>query len=335
LGWIIKMIASLKRFDLYKKINKDVSESTATGGILSIITYTIIFLLFTHELSLYLFTSAKPTLTVEDSTSNRIKVDINIRFNSIPCALLSISYADISSEYFTKAILHKYPIDSGRVMYEVHMTHDAPLTQKGCGSCYGAELYEGQCCNTCEEVLEAYTSRNWKPPDPESVLQCRHKSNGHEDAFVGEGCLVEGEILTRKIPATIRFELNQLGRIMMTQMRQHYGGEHIVHHLGFSDPEGQVGTSPIDGFEVKEENVNIYYLKVNPAIRNGHRYYETNDGHIGFKAESFPLLAVSYDIEPITSVYKPEKTFVEFLVSVCAIIGGWQAMSLILSKIIV
>jgi hypothetical protein len=249
--------------------------------------------------------------------------------------LLSISYADASSEYFTKAILHKYPIDSGRVLYEVHMPHEEPLTAKGCGSCYGAELYEGQCCNTCEEVLEAYTSRNWKAPDPESIIQCRHKSNGHEDAFIGEGCLVEGEILTRKIPATIRFELNQLGKVLMAQMRQRYGGDHIVHRLGFSDPEGEPGNSPVDGFEVMDKNVNVYYLKVNPAVKNGFRYYQTNDGHIGFMVDAFPLLAVSYDIEPITSVYLPQKTFLEFVVSICAIIGGWHAMTLILSKVIV
>lgn len=331
------MFKVLKKFDLYKKLNNDVSESTLSGGILTLLSYFTIFLLFTSSFYTYLFSDLIPTLTVEQSTSNRIQVDINIRFHSIPCALLSISYSDISSEYFTKAILHKYPIDNGRVLYEVHMPHEAPLSPNGCGSCYGAELYEGQCCNTCEEVLEGYTSRNWKAPEPETILQCRHKTNTFEEVYVGEGCLVDGEILTRKIPATIKFELTGFGKILMTNMRQRFTGDHVINHLGFSEPEGKKGEgkSPVDGFEVMGKDLSIYYLKVNPVIRNGDKFYDTSDGYIGIDGITFPILAVSYDIEPITTVYKPEQSFLEFLVSLCAIIGGWHAITIILSKIIV
>lgn len=331
------MFGALKKFDLYKKINSDVAESTILGGALTVLSYFTIFVLFFSSLYSYLFSDLVPTLMVEQSTSNRIQVDINIRFQDIPCALMSIAYSDISSEYFTRAVLHKYPIENGRVMYEIHMPHDAPLSPNGCGSCYGAELYEGQCCNTCEEVLEAYTSRNWKPPETEDIVQCRHKTNTIEEVLIGEGCLVEGEILTRKIPATIRFELTGYGKILMSRLSQRYTGHHTINHLGFSEPDTKkvYWKNPVDGFEVLDKDLNIYYLKVNPVIWNEEKYYEMNDGYIGFDGIAFPVLAISYDIEPITTVYKPYMSFSEFLVSLCAIIGGWHAVSIILSKVII
>ncbi|OMJ68608.1 hypothetical protein SteCoe_33890 [Stentor coeruleus] len=327
------MLQKIKHADLYRKVSSDLSHQTVAGGVFSLVSYSIICLLFLSELYCYLYSPYKPTLLVESSLTNRIQVDIGITFPSIPCALLSIMYADISSEYYTKALLHKYPIENGVILYDAHIAHTEPLTPKGCGSCYGAELYEGQCCNTCEEVMEAYTSRNWKAPNPEEVDQCKHKSS--EDTFQGEGCLVNGEILTRKIPATIRFELNNFGKAIMSQIPLQFNGDHTINHLGFSDPEGIKVPGPLNGRQVQDNYINLYYLKVNPAEKDDERFYETSESYLGFNTLTYPIIALSYDIEPITTIYKPERTFVEFIVSICAIIGGWHALSIIISKIVI
>ena len=41
-----------------------------------------------------------------------------------------------------------------------------------CGSCYGAEQFPGHCCNTCEEVRNAYSKRGWALLQLEDVEQC-------------------------------------------------------------------------------------------------------------------------------------------------------------------
>ena len=41
-----------------------------------------------------------------------------------------------------------------------------------CGSCYGAENEEMKCCNSCQDVKDAYTKKTWKF-DPRGIEQCK------------------------------------------------------------------------------------------------------------------------------------------------------------------
>jgi 7-cyano-7-deazaguanine synthase in queuosine biosynthesis len=40
-----------------------------------------------------------------------------------------------------------------------------------CGSCYGAPNTHGQCCNTCNDVREAYRKAGWGFTNPDSIEQ--------------------------------------------------------------------------------------------------------------------------------------------------------------------
>lgn len=42
-----------------------------------------------------------------------------------------------------------------------------------CGSCYGGVEPEGGCCNTCDQVRQAYVTRGWSFSSPDSVEQVR------------------------------------------------------------------------------------------------------------------------------------------------------------------
>jgi len=43
-----------------------------------------------------------------------------------------------------------------------------------CGDCYGGEPAEGaKCCNTCDEVRDAYQRKGWSFNDPDSIEQVR------------------------------------------------------------------------------------------------------------------------------------------------------------------
>lgn len=43
-----------------------------------------------------------------------------------------------------------------------------------CGSCYGGTVPESGCCNTCEEVRQAYVDRGWSFGNPDSIDQVCH-----------------------------------------------------------------------------------------------------------------------------------------------------------------
>jgi hypothetical protein len=40
-----------------------------------------------------------------------------------------------------------------------------------CGSCYGGVAPESGCCNSCEEVRQAYTDKGWSFGNPDEVEQ--------------------------------------------------------------------------------------------------------------------------------------------------------------------
>lgn len=46
-----------------------------------------------------------------------------------------------------------------------------------CGSCYGGQEPESGCCNSCEEVRQAYTDMGWSFTNPDGIEQVRMALN--------------------------------------------------------------------------------------------------------------------------------------------------------------
>ena len=44
-----------------------------------------------------------------------------------------------------------------------------------CGSCYGGVVPASGCCNTCEEVRQAYVNKGWSFSNPDSIEQVSQK----------------------------------------------------------------------------------------------------------------------------------------------------------------
>jgi len=53
-----------------------------------------------------------------------------------------------------------------------------------CGSCYGGEPPESGCCNTCDEVREAYTQSGWSFSNPGSIDQVRSLRTGVHPSYL-------------------------------------------------------------------------------------------------------------------------------------------------------
>lgn len=44
-----------------------------------------------------------------------------------------------------------------------------------CGSCFGAEASNEDCCNSCKEVREAYRKKGWALKNPDLIDQCKRE----------------------------------------------------------------------------------------------------------------------------------------------------------------
>ena len=124
-----------------------------------------------------------------------------------------------------------------------------------CGSCYGASDDARPCCNTCDDVREAYKEKHWSLPDPATLKQC-HSEAYHEELLthVDEGCHLWGTLHVGRVAGNFHIapgksfnggplgHAHDLSHFHVDQLSM----AHTVHALSFGAPfPGQV--NPLDG----------------------------------------------------------------------------------------
>ncbi len=332
------MLKNLTKFDFYRRTSSDIAQQTVLGGILSVISLSIMFLLFLSETYSYLLGPYIPHPIVEGLPStSRIRVDLNISFFHIPCELLSVHYSDSTGSHFPASEIVMLSLGkNGNILTDrVEEVRQWSDTRKNsdCGSCYGAELYEGQCCNTCEEVYEAYAKKSWAPPNRNIIEQCRRKLREVDRPV---GCQAYGNLMVRRVPGNIHGSLNPIGQLIVATGKGQIDGSHRINSILFSDPEHESPVSThLSNYGVFGKDITKYYLKLSPAVYpNGVRFYEASAQSHSLDVVDSPEISFHFDIEPLTTTYKYRKSFSSYIVSLCAIIGGWYALTTFFSRII-
>lgn len=104
-----------------------------------------------------------------------------------------------------------------------------------CGSCYGGEPPESGCCNTCDEVREAYVRRGWSFSDPDHIDQC--VSEGWSQKIKEqntEGCNVAGKVHVNKVIGNFHISPGrafQRNSIHVHDLVPYLAGEGAEHHV--------------------------------------------------------------------------------------------------------
>ncbi|XP_022339651.1 endoplasmic reticulum-Golgi intermediate compartment protein 1-like [Crassostrea virginica] len=86
----------IRRFDVYRKVPKDLTQPTLTGACISICSVIFILFLFLSELSLFITHDVVSELTVEDPVkhSEKIPVFINLTIPNLNCKYLGLDIQD-------------------------------------------------------------------------------------------------------------------------------------------------------------------------------------------------------------------------------------------------
>jgi hypothetical protein len=145
-----------------------------------------------------------------------MEIHLNVTFPKIPCELLTLDVMDVSGEQ-QHGVLHGVnkvrlrPQGEGGGVIDVkalslHSQDDAAhhLDPDYCGDCYGAKAPENAikpgCCNTCDEVREAYAQASWAFGKGENVDQCQREHYAERlDEQRHEGCRIEGGLRVNKV----------------------------------------------------------------------------------------------------------------------------------------
>ncbi|XP_061982336.1 uncharacterized protein LOC133702128 isoform X1 [Populus nigra] len=355
-----RIYEKVRNLDAYPKINEDFYSRTLSGGLITLISSVLILFLFFSELSLYLHKVTETKLLVDTSRGQSLRINFDVTFPAIRCSLLSVDAIDISGEQHLdiRHDISKKRINAHGDVIEVRQEGigapkiDRPLQSHGgrlghneeyCGSCFGGEMSVDDCCNTCEEVREAYRRKGWAMTNMDLIDQCKR------EGFIqmikdeeGEGCNINGSLEVNRVAGSFQFapwksfhQSNFLIQDLLDLQKDSYNISHRISRLAFGDYFPGV-VNPLAGIQLMHDTPNgvqQFFIKVVPTIYTDIRGRTVHSNQYSvtehFKKseltphDSLPGVYFFYDFSPIKVIFKEEHiSFLHFMTSVCAIIGG-------------
>ena len=303
-----RFLSRLRDFDVYPKTIQDYQVKTLAGAAVSIIGIIVMVVLFLGELSLYLSVTTAHELSVDTSRGEKLRINLDVTFPRMPCSIISLDTMDISGEQhldvthevykqrldeFGVAIADKKleeDIHSNKTMIRKVMDGDVKeggnvsastpthvQAQPECGSCYGAEDQPGDCCNTCDEVRDAYRRRGWAFFNMENIRQCKDEgARLKEQESKNEGCRVTGSLEVNKVAGNFHFAPGKTFQNIGFQLQDllnfqrnvvQHNVSHTINHLSFGKKfPGRI--NPLDGVSRSTEfksGMYQYFIKVVPT----------------------------------------------------------------------
>ena len=226
------LIHVLRSLDAFPKTLDEFTVQTSRGACLSLGAIVTMLVLIVSELFFVLAVETTTELVVDDARLGELRINFDVRFPKTPCAGLSVDATDSSGkqrmhleDHIWKKRLSRagalVTIDEahaigGVVKHKLEFANrtdgadgEKAAAKAKCGDCYGAAA-SGRCCNTCDEVRDAYRSRGWSMPPVDTISQC----NGVEAGFVaeveqrlaaGEGCQMYGFLDVARVAGNLHF----------------------------------------------------------------------------------------------------------------------------------
>ncbi|KAG0672116.1 hypothetical protein C6P45_004131 [Maudiozyma exigua] len=313
--------STLLSVDAFSRAEEDVRIRTKTGALITLSCFVITAILIINEWFQFNTIVTRPTLVMDRERNGKLELNLDISFPHISCDILNFDIIDdsgylqyddemISENGFIKIRLDQTGNELEKMDYKLKdQLQQYPVEDENyCGSCYdaldqshnddeGKTLQDRVCCQTCEDVRQAYYRKGWTIFDGKSIEQCERE--GYLDKIkkhINEGCRVKGTTILNRISGNIHFVpgegfQNKNGHYHDTHyydFQTQLNFDHIINHLSFGKPVQnkqeslrslKLETNPLDGKQVlrhhdTHSHVFTYYTKIVPTR------YEYMDGII-------------------------------------------------------
>lgn len=321
------------------------------------------------ELNAYLSPEIAEELFVDTTRGHKLKINLDIIIPTISCDYLALDAMDSTGEqhlhiehniYKRRLTLDGHPIEeakkediqSSTTNRQNETAADKPadvavVEKPICGSCYGAQKNDTHCCNTCQDVIDAYREKKWNP-NTDSFEQCKDEKkldSAHAKRAFDEGCNIFGSIEVNRMGGSFHiapgrsFSINHIHvHDVQPFSSAKFNTSHRINKLTFGDEFGYGHTNPLDNLEVTSKETAImyqYFLKIVPTMyvpAGGAPILHTNQFSVTTHQKSamaisgesaMPGVFFSYELSPLMVKFtEKSNSFSHFLVNVCGIIGG-------------
>ena len=289
---------------MFPKVAEEFTVKTQGGGVATIAAYGLIFILVLTEITNWRGQNRLETSTpvVDTSLGRKMRINMNITFPALACEDLHLNAIDVAgdSQIDIDDTMKKKRIHSNGGSYsqneiEVELNkHHADqllkqeilrkkLPEDYCGPCYGAHESDGQCCDTCDDVIEAYKKKKWKTELLQySAEQCVREGRDHTEIkpmTKGQGCNLAGFMTVNRVAGNFHIAMGEGierdGRHIHTYNPEdaiNFNASHVIHQLGFGLEDGN---QPLNGAtkmvteEVGSTGLFQYFIKIVPTTYVG------------------------------------------------------------------
>jgi protein disulfide-isomerase-like protein len=206
------MFAKLRDFDLYRRIPKDLTETTTHGSILSVCASIFMLVLFVAELWAFLSMQVSTNVVIDPNTDSLLRINFNITILDMPCEFATIDVKDVlgtRQDNVTKNI-NKWQVDETGIksaygalnheqpdlMHDIHHdleelhangVHAVPMDEANFDSWLDqhtftfVNFYAPWCiwCQRLEPVWEAFAERVESDQMPVSIIKVDCVENGN------------------------------------------------------------------------------------------------------------------------------------------------------------
>ncbi|CAH0521735.1 unnamed protein product [Peronospora belbahrii] len=353
-SWMLK----LKGLDAYPKTIEEFKVRTLQGGLFSLFSFALISLLLASELKYYFTMDTIDKMGVDGKRNTMVSINFDIEFPTMPCSVVALESSDMAGNVqhniehnIEKTALNRdgEPLAEGmRDVIGGALTNHTDLHEKTdkptCGSCYSAGN-PGECCNTCDEVMKAYARKSWLMPSLHTIAQCQEfEIEKVLRGEVDEGCRIRGFLVVSKVAGKLYFAPSKFFRSgylssqdLVDATFKVFDTSHTIHSLSFGEAYPNM-KNPLDNrqkelLDKSTRGSYQYFLQVVPTeytflsasriITN--QFSATEHFHqltpVGDKG--LPMVSFRYTFSPIMFRIEQYRVgFLQFLTSVCAIVGG-------------
>lgn len=316
---------AFQRFDLYRKVPRDLTEPTVSGACVSCCTVFIGLYLFLSEFFVFTQRRWDSEMFIDESkTEEKIQINLDVTLPMMPCELLSFDAQDV---------MGSHEVDAHGNLWKERLTSKGDVIgrEEIKNSHYGAS-----------SQLTRHFSYNYDNQDMDKIKQMIHS---------GEGCRVLGFVRVNKVPGNVHLSTYSHSYLFgsLYQETRNMNISHTVNHLSFGDAadidlvkreiKGTGIVAPLDGVSqvVTEKQksgyfvdsaIFEYYTKVVPTTyvplsRKPIHVYQFTANSNKIMNQQMPSLYFRYDFSPVTVRYQEAaESFSHFMVQICAVIGG-------------